>query len=115
MKRILQKKSFEFSIEVIKLVKFLQIEKKEFILSKQLLKSGTSIGAQLWEAEYAQSKAEFLSKISIALKEANETKYWLHLLLESSLINHENASKVIDDCTALLRMLISAVKTIKST
>ena len=74
-------KSFAFALRVVKLAKYLQEEKREFVLSKQVLRSGTAIGALVREAEHAQSKADFISKMSIALKEANETDYWLDLLL----------------------------------
>lgn len=80
MENIIEKKSFDFAIRIVKLYKFLCNEKNEFVLSKQLLRSGTSIGANVAEAQQAQSKADFISKISIALKEATESKYWLRLL-----------------------------------
>jgi len=78
-KNIIKEKSFEFAVEVVSLYKVL-VEKKEFILSKQIVRSGTSIGANIREAEHAQSKADFINKLSISLKEANETEYWLDLL-----------------------------------
>ena len=86
-KNVIKEKSFSFALEVIQIYKKLSSEKKEFIMSKQLLRSGTSIGANIREAEYAQSKADFISKLSIALKEANEADYWIELLHISGYIN----------------------------
>ena len=80
-KSILEEKSFTFALRIIKLNKYLQKNQKEYVLSKQILRSGTAIGALMQEAKYAQSRADYLHKQSIALKEANETKYWLRLLL----------------------------------
>ena len=84
-KSILRDKSYDFALKIIKLSQFLVSEKKEYILSKQLLRSGTAIGSLIREAEFAQSKADFIHKMSISLKEGNETLYWLELLKDSSL------------------------------
>ena len=83
-KSILKEKSYVFAIRVVKLSQFLREERKEFVLSKQILRSGTAIGALVREAEFGQSKADFRSKMSIALKEANETDYWLNLLKDTN-------------------------------
>ena len=80
MENVIEIKSFDFAVRIVNLYKYLTNEKKEFVLSKQLLRSGTSIGANISEAQQAQSRADFLSKLEIALKEASETKYWLRLL-----------------------------------
>lgn len=89
-KNFIKEKSFSFALEVIQIYKKLNSEKKEFVMSKQLLRSGTSIGANIREAEYAQSKADFINKLSIALKEANEADYWIKLLHISGYINLED-------------------------
>jgi len=81
---IIKTKSFLFSIKIVNLYKILSVEKKEYVMSKQLLRSGTAIGALVRESEHAESKADFVHKLSIALKEANETEYWLDLLYETS-------------------------------
>lgn len=109
---ILADKSFAFALRCIKLYKFLTEEKREFVMSKQVLRSGTSIGANIKESVYAQSKADFGAKISIAKKEAGETEYWLELLKASEYLNDKIATSLINDCKELLRMLISSTKKI---
>jgi len=84
---ILKDKSYNFSVRVVKLCKFLQEEKREYILSKQIIRSGTSVGASIFEAEYAQSNLDFIHKFSISLKEANETLYWLSLLKDTDYLD----------------------------
>ena len=84
--------------------------KKEYVMSKQLLRSGTSIGANISESEHAQSKADFITKMTIALKEADETRYWLKLLAASGYLAANEAESYLDDCTELIRMLSSIVK-----
>ena len=106
-------KSIAFSIRLIKIYKILSAERKEYILSKQLLRSGTAIGALIREAEHGQSKADFLSKMNIALKEANETDYWLLLLYKGEFLNEKEYNSIMEDCTELLKMLIKIVKTTK--
>ena len=106
-------KSIAFSIRLIKIYKILTQERKEYILSKQLLRSGTAIGALIREAEHGQSKADFLNKMNIALKEANETDYWLLLLYKGEFLNEKEYNSIIEDCTELLKMLIKIVKTTK--
>lgn len=106
-------KSIAFSIRLIKIYKILTQDRKEYILSKQLLRSGTAIGALIREAEHGQSKADFLSKMNIALKEANETDYWLLLLYKGEFLNEKEYNSIMEDCTELLKMLIKIVKTTK--
>ncbi len=107
----LKKKSYDFAIRVVKLSQYLQREKKEFVLSKQVLRSGTAIGALIREAEFGQSKADFTNKMSIALKEANETDYWLCLLKDTDFISETQFESLRPDCTELIAMLVSTVKT----
>ena len=96
---VIKEKSFSFALEIVKTYKFLSSEKKEFVLSKQMLRSGTSIGANIREAEHAQSKADFIHKLSIALKEANETEYWLDLLFQSGYLNTAQFHNIKDQVT----------------
>ena len=112
-KNVIKDKSFAFALRIVKVYKYLANEKNEFVLSKQLLRCGTSIGALVREAEYAQSLPDFINKLSVALKEANETEYWLMLLKETEYIDNEIYSSVIGDCQELLRLLISAINTSK--
>ncbi len=96
-------KSFAFALRVVKLAKHLQDEKREFVLSRQFLRSGTAVGALVREAEHAQSKADFINKMSIALKEANETDYWIDLLHQSGLITQEDYGSMHPDVQELAR------------
>ena len=107
---ILKNKSFAFALRIVKLYKFLVEEEKEYIMSKQLLRSGTAIGALVREAEHAESKADFIHKLSISLKEANETEYWIDLLFYSDFIEEKIYNSIINDCKELLRLLISIIK-----
>ncbi|MBI2729142.1 MAG: four helix bundle protein [Sphingobacteriales bacterium] len=111
---ITSKKSIAFAVKIINLYKILVADKKEFVLSKQLLRSGTAIGALIREAEHAESKADFLHKMNIALKEANETDYWLLLLKEGDFLNAKKYEEINNDCTELIRILASIVKTTKA-
>ena len=113
MESILKKKSYEFAIRVVKLYKYLCEEKREFVLSKQTLRSGTAIGALVSEAEFGQSKADFINKLSIALKEANETSYWLALLKDSSYISKQMYQSINPNNEELIRLLVSSIKTAK--
>jgi four helix bundle protein len=106
-------KSYAFALKVVKLYQQLLSEKKEYILSKQLLKSGTAPGALIRESEYAQSSPDFISKYSIALKEVNEADYWITLLRDSGYISSETAEELIAENNELLRMLISSINTLK--
>lgn len=108
-------KSKVFAIRIIRLYQFLSVKKKEFVLSKQLLRSGTSIGANVSEATRAQSRADFLAKINIALKEAAETEYWLELLYETNYIEKSLFDSLISDNNALIRILTSISKTTSKT
>ena len=104
-------KSYAFALRVVKAYKFLSEDKREFVLSKQMLRSGTSIGALVREAEHAQSTADFINKMSIALKEANETEYWLMLLKDSDYFDEKSFKSIHNDCVEVLKLLISIVKT----
>ncbi len=110
---IVQKKSFDFALEIIQLIKILQGDSKEFVLSKQLLRSGTAIGALIREAEHAESRKDFIHKMSIALKEANETRYWLDILFQSEYVSRKNYNKLNDEITQLIKLLASIVKSSK--
>lgn len=107
------KQSIEFSISIIQYYKWLCSQKREYILSKQLLRSGTSIGANIHEAKYAISKPEFIAKMQISLKEASETEYWLLLLKKTGFLPH-NFYSLLEKCESLKRMLIKALKTAKA-
>jgi four helix bundle protein len=110
----LKDKSYQFAIRIVKLSQFLQQDKKEFVLSKQVLRSGTAVGALIREAEFGQSRADFTSKMSMSLKEANETEYWLSLLKDTDFINDNQFVDLQSDCKELIAMLVSTVKTSKS-
>ena len=110
---ILEEKTYAFALRIIKAYNFLT-QKNEFVLSKQLLRSGTSIGANCREATYAQSKMDFVNKLSIALKETNETIYWLELLHDSDYISDKSFSSIHDDGLEILKLLISIIKTSKN-
>ena len=112
-KSILKEKSYLFAIKMVKLSQYLQNEKKEYILSKQILRSGTSIGALIREGEFGQSRADFIHKMSIALKEANETEYWLSILKDTDYIAEELYKSNVSDVKELISMLVSSVKTAK--
>ena len=114
MENNLKDKSYKFALRVIKLYKFLAEEKKEYILSKQVMRSGTSIGANITEGNQAQSSADFIHKLSIALKEAFETEYWLCLLRDSEYITEKQSESLIADCNELQIILTSSIKTSKS-
>lgn len=106
-------KSFQFAVRVVRLCQYLTSEQREYVLSKQLLRSGTSIGANVNEAQAAQSTADFISKMSIASKEARETKYWLTLLCETSYIDRSQAhvNSLLQENESLIKLLTSIVKT----
>lgn len=106
-------KAFAFAVRVVKLCQHLQDKKHEFILSKQLIRCGTSIGANITEAQQGQSKADFTSKMSIALKETAETKYWLRLLQATDYLTEHEFSSVYADCVEIEKMLTSIVKSAK--
>ena len=108
-----EEKSKAFAIRIIKLNKYLCEEKKEFVLSDQILRSGTSIGANVKEANCAQSRADFYSKLNIALKEAVETEYWLELLCAGEFIEKPHFESIYQDCKELIKLLTSITKTQK--
>ena len=111
---ILKSKSYEFALRVVKLYKYLCDEKKEYVLSKQVLRSGTSIGANIEEASQAQSKSDFIHKLSIAHKEAFETNYWLRLLRDSEILENKIAQSLLKDCEEVQKMLTASIKTSKN-
>lgn len=110
---VVMSKSYAFALRIVKLYKYLVYEKKEYVLSKQLLRSGTSIGALIKEGEHAQSKADFLNKMNVALKEANETQYWIELLRDSDYLSYEESLSIYDNSNELIRLLASIVKSTK--
>ena len=111
---ITKDKSYAFALKIIKVHNFLSKEQHEFILSKQILRCGTAIGALVWEAEHAQSYADFINKMNIALKEANETSYWLMLLKDSGYMDIGSYESLHHDCIELVRLLASIIKTSKA-
>ena len=106
-------KAKAFAVRIVKFTQFLQNNKKEYVLSKQILRSGTSIGANLHECINAQSKPDFISKLQIALKEANETEYWLELFFESEIIDQQMYDSLHSDLNELISLLVSSIKTAK--
>ena len=106
-------KSYSLALRIIKAYEYLKDVKKEFVMSKQLLRCGTSIGAQIREAKFAQSRADFLSKLSISLKEANETLYWLELLHDSNYLEDAVFTSIHQDTAEVTAMLVSIVKKLK--
>jgi len=111
---ILKDKSYAFAILIVKLSQLLVTEQKEYVLSKQLLRSGTAVGALIREAEFAQSKADFIHKMSITLKEANQTLYWIDLLKDTNYINKQQYENHFHLNKELVAMLVSSIKTSKS-
>ena len=105
-------KSYAFASRFVKLYKYLCEEKKEYVLSKQLLRSGTSIGANIAESQYGQTKSDFASKLSIAQKEAGESEFWLRLLGDEEYISKTQAESMLADCRELIRLLQSITKTL---
>lgn len=114
MGHIIRDRSFDLALRIIKLYSFLTDSKKEYVISKQILKSGTSIGANIREARNAQSNSDFISKYSIALKEADETQYWIGLLYASEFIDDNAYKSLNDDVNELISLLISSIKTAKN-
>ncbi|MBF4473250.1 four helix bundle protein [Flavobacterium sp. HJJ] len=111
---IVKDKSFDFAIRIVKLYQYLNNNKKEFVLSKQLLRSGTSIGAMIREAEHAESKNDFIHKFAIAQKEANEVVYWLELLKATDYLNEKEFENIYDDAITILKLITSILKTSKN-
>ena len=113
-KNLIQEKSFEFAVSVVNIYKYLSQEKKEFILSKQLLKSGTSIGANVEEGIGGQSKKDFIAKLQISLKEARETHYWLRLLKATKYLTCNESKALLDECQDIKNILIAILKSTKA-
>jgi len=111
---IVKDKSFDFAIRIVKLYQYLNNNKKEFVLSKQLLRSGTSIGAMIREAEHAESKNDFIHKFAIAQKEANEVVYWLELLKATDYLNEKEFENIYNDAITILKLITSILKTSKN-
>ena len=111
----IQTKSYAFALRMVKLYRYLCVEKKEFVLSKQIVRSGTSIGANVEEAIGGQSKKDFLSKMGIAYKEARETHYWLRLLRDCNVLDPKQAESIMEDCEELLKLSGSIIRTVKPT
>ncbi len=110
---VLKEKSFKFAVRIVRLVQYLNLDKKEYVLSKQLLRSGTAVGALYREAEQAESKNDFIHKLAIAHKEAAETIYWLELLHETDYLTHEQFESIHADSLELVKLLTSILKTTK--
>ena len=113
MGNILKEKSFSFALRVVKLAQYLNFDKKEYVLSKQVLRSGTSVGAMVCEAEFAQSKPDFIHKLSIGLKEANETYDWLRLLYEGEYLSEIMFNSIKPQANELIKLLTSSINTVK--
>lgn len=111
---ILLSKGKSFALRIIKIYNYLCNEKREFVISKQVLRSGTSIGANIAEAYYAQSEADFIANLHISRKEAGETLYWIDLLKEAEYLQSDEADSLSNDCTELLKLLTSSIKTMKA-
>jgi four helix bundle protein len=111
---ILRKKSLGFAIRIVNLYKYLCDDKKEFVLSKQVLRSGTSVGAMIHEAEHSESKADFIHKMATAQKEINETIYWLILLKETEYISINEFENINTDAIEIIKIITSSIKTAKS-
>lgn len=111
---LLHTKSYAFSLRIIGMVKYLNEKKHENVLSRQVLRSGTSIGALIRESEFAQSPADFINKLSIALKEANETDYWLNLLKDAEYIDGRSFASIESECGELIALLIASIRTVKN-
>ena len=109
----LRKKSFEFALRIVKLARFLETDKKDWVLSRQILKIGTSIGANVRESRFAQSTADFVSKLTIALKEAEETEYWLELLTAAEMISEKQRISLEKDLNWIIATLVNSVKVSK--
>ncbi len=113
MESVLKDKTYAFALRTVKLCQYLMREQKEYVISKQVLRSGTAIGALVAEAEFAQSKPDFVNKLSVALKEANETSYWLNLLHDGNYISKEAYSSIYPQVKELIKLLVSSIKTSK--
>ena len=110
---LLLEKSERFAGRIIKMYQYLTTQKKELIISKQVLRSGTSIGANITESRNAQSTADFLNKLNIALKEADETSYWIKNLFQGGYLNEKEYESILNDTDELVKLLVSSIKTLK--
>ena len=110
---ILLEKTLAFSVRIVRLYQYLLREKREFILSKQLMRSGTSIGANANEAIYAISKADFIAKLQIALKETGETEYWIRLLTKTDYLTEKEGASLLEDCLEIKKLLIATLNSTK--
>ncbi len=110
---IIYEKSYAFALRIIGVFKYLKEEKKEFVLSKQLLRSGTAIGALISESKFAESNADFIHKMAIALKEANETKYWISLLKDTQYLTEQMYSSLFSDISEIIAILVTTIKKLK--
>ena len=111
---LISEKSFGFAVRIVNLCRYLQQDRQEYVLSKQLLRSGTSIGANVAEAQQPQSNADFVAKLSISLKEASETRYWLRLLAATGYLSEKESASMLADCTELEKLLTAIIKTTRS-
>ena len=109
-----KEKSVRFAVRIVEMYKYLSDTKQEYVMSKQLLRSGTSIGANVCEGVYAQSRSDFISKMSIALKEAAETEYWLELLSKTGYVSEKQHASINEDCGELIKLLAAIVKNTKN-
>lgn len=109
---VLKEKSYKFSIRIVKFYQFISVQKNEYVISKQVLRSGTAIGAMIEEANQAESKADFIHKLSVANKEANETHYWLRLIKDTQLVS-QDMSAMLNDCEELIKLLTAIIKSTK--
>ena len=114
MKSIVEEKSYKFALRIIKLYKYLRDNKRDYVISKQILRCGTSIGANIKESSQAESTSDFIHKLSIALKETSETEYWINLIYDSELIDKRSYNSIINDCKEILKLLTSIIKTSRS-
>jgi len=109
----LHNKSYDFAVRIVKMVRYIKCSEREYALTNQVLRSGTSIGAMIREAEFGQSAADFINKLSIALKECNETNYWINILKDTGYLADNEADSMLEYCDELLALLISSIKTAK--
>ena len=113
MENIIEEKSFSFAIRIVKLCNLLRKDKREYVLSKQLLRCGTSIGANVAEAQHAQTKADFVAKMNISLKETGETLFWLRLLNATNYLSQRECASIFSDCVELEKILVSIINSAK--
>ena len=113
-KNVIKEKSFEFGKRIVRLCIYIEMNKKEFVLTKQLKRSGTAPGALVREAEHAESLNDFIHKMNIALKEANETDYWLHMVKEGNYLSQQEFDSIYSDCKEIIKILAAIVKSSKN-